>query len=149
MNANIIKSSNDFAFVVRDGTSNTATTRWIADSGASQHMIPHEHFLDTYEPISGRKVFMSDNVMIESVGKVSILVETRVKGRVRSIRMHDEGYVYQGISAHLLGYKENYQESGRGVLSKTKHIWRIVQVGELMKHPRSMWTYPPNWTWGI
>ena len=52
-------------------------------------MTPHKQFFDTYEPISGRKVFMGDNGMVEAVGKGSILVETRVKGRARSIRMHD------------------------------------------------------------
>src|SRR5450631_1639278 len=89
VNANMARASDDFAFVMRDGASNTPATRWIVDSGASQHMTPHKQFFDTYEPISGRKVFMGDNGMVEAVGKGSILVETRVKGRARSIRMHD------------------------------------------------------------
>jgi hypothetical protein len=83
------RASDDFAFVMRDGASNTPATRWIVDSGASQHMTPHKHFFDTYEPISGRKMFMGDNGMVEAVGKGSILVETRVKGCSRNIRMHD------------------------------------------------------------
>ena len=89
VNANIARSSDDFAFVVRDGASKTSTTRWIVDSGASNHMTPHKQFFDTYESISGRKVFMGDNGIVEVLGKGSILVETRVKGRARSIRMHD------------------------------------------------------------
>src|SRR5450631_1333284 len=89
VNANIVRTSDDFAFVVRDGVSKTSAIRWIVDSGASQHMTPHKHFFDTYEPVTGRKVFMGDNGMVEAVGKGSLLVETRVKGRVRSIRMHD------------------------------------------------------------
>ena len=93
MNAYIARSSVDFAFVMRNGASNTSATRWIVDLGASQHMTPHKHFFDNYEPVSGRKVFMGDNDMVEAVGKGSILVETRVKGRVRSIRMHDVLYV--------------------------------------------------------
>ena len=39
--------------------------------------------------MSGRKMIMGDNGMVETVGKGSILVETRVKGSVRTIRMHD------------------------------------------------------------
>ena len=69
VNANIARSSDDFAFVVRDGASKTSTDRWIVDSGASNHMTPHKQFFDTYEPISGRKVFMGDNDMVEAVGK--------------------------------------------------------------------------------
>ena len=87
------RTSDDFAFVMRDGASNTPATRWIVDSWASQHMTPRKHFFDTYEPISGRKVFMGDNDMIEAVGKGSILMEIRVKGRARSIRMHDVFHV--------------------------------------------------------
>ena len=85
VNANITRPSDDFAFVVRDEASNNATTKWNVDSGASQYMTPHKHFFDTYEPLSGCKVFMGDNGMVEAVGKDSILVETRVKGHVRSI----------------------------------------------------------------
>ena len=33
--------------------------------------------------------------------------------------------------------------------SKTKHIWKIVQMGELTKHPWLRWTYLPNRTWTI
>ena len=88
-NANIARSSDDFAFVVRHGTSNTATTRWIVDSGASRHMTPYKHFFDTYELVSGCKMFMGDNGMVEVVGKDSILVETRVKGCTWNIRMYD------------------------------------------------------------
>ena len=82
MNANIARSSDDFAFVVRDGVSNTAATRWIVDLEASQHMILHTHFFDTYESVSDCKVFMGDNDMVEAVGKGSILVKTHVKGCV-------------------------------------------------------------------
>ena len=102
MNANIARTSDDFAFVVRDGSFKTAATRWIVDSGASQHMTPHKYFFDTYEPVTGRKVFMGDNGMVEAIGKGSILVETRVKGRVRSIRMHDVLHVPKMHSNLLL-----------------------------------------------
>ena len=64
VNANIARSSDDFAFVVRDGASQTSATRWIVDSGASNHMTPRKQFFDTYEPVSGRKVFMGDNGMV-------------------------------------------------------------------------------------
>ena len=40
--ANIARSSDDFAFVMRDGASNTPATRWIVDSGESQHMTLHK-----------------------------------------------------------------------------------------------------------
>ena len=30
---------------------------------------------------------------------------------------------------------------------KKKHIWRIIHVRELMKHPWSGKIYPPNWMW--
>ena len=89
VNANIARSSDDFAFVVRDGASKTSATRWIVDSGASNHMTPHKIFFDTYEPILGRKVFVGDNGMVEAVSKRCILVETHVKGRAQSIGMHD------------------------------------------------------------
>ena len=89
VNVNIARSSDDFAFDMRDGAFNIPATRWIVDSGASQHTTPYKHFFDTYEPISGHNVFMGDNGMIEAIGKGSILMETRVKGRARSIRMHD------------------------------------------------------------
>ena len=56
-------------------------------------MTPHKHFFDIYKPVSGHIVFMGNNGMVEAVGKGSILVETRVKGRVQSIRMHDMLYV--------------------------------------------------------
>jgi hypothetical protein len=101
VNANMARTSDEYAFVMRDGASNIPATRWIVDSGASQHMTPHKHFFDTYEAISARKVFMGDNGMVEAVGKGSILVETCVKGRQRSIRMHDVLHV-PDMHANLL-----------------------------------------------
>ena len=89
MNANIAKTSDNFAFVIRDGASNTTATRWIVDSGALQHMTLHKHFFDSYQLVLGRKMFMSDNGMVKDISKGSILVETRVKDRVRSITIHD------------------------------------------------------------
>ena len=88
------------ALVVRDGSSNTATTRWIVHSGVSHQMILHKYFFDTYEPILGRKVFMGDNNMVKAVGKGFILVETRVEGRAWSIRMHDVLHVPNLISTY-------------------------------------------------
>jgi hypothetical protein len=38
-------------------------------------------------------MFIGDYDMVKARGKVSILLETRVKGRARSIRMHDRLYV--------------------------------------------------------
>src|ERR1700737_2951057 len=46
VNANMARSSDDFAFVVRDGASKTSATRWIVDSDSSQHMTPQKHFFD-------------------------------------------------------------------------------------------------------
>ena len=66
VNANITRLSDDFAFVTRDGTSNTATSRYIVDSGALQHMTPHKHFFDIYKSVSGHKIFMGDNDMVEA-----------------------------------------------------------------------------------
>ena len=85
VNANMTRLNDDFAFFVRDGTSTTSATRWIVNSGASQHMTPHKQFFATYKSILGHKVFIGDNGMVEAVGKGSILVETRVKDRTRSI----------------------------------------------------------------
>ena len=99
-NADIIRSSDDFAFVVRNGASNTSATRWISDLGPSQHMTPHKHFFDTYNPVLGRKVFMGDNGMVEAC-KGSIIVETHIKGRAWSIRMHDMLHVPK-IHSNLL-----------------------------------------------
>ena len=78
VNANIARSSDDFAFVVRDGVSNIPATRWIVDLGASQHMTPHNFFFNTHVPISGRKVFIGANDMIDFVCKGFILVETEL-----------------------------------------------------------------------
>ena len=52
VNVNIARSSDDFAFDVRDGAFKPSATRWIVESGASNHMT---QFLDTYEPIPGCK----------------------------------------------------------------------------------------------
>ena len=52
-------------------------------------MMPHESFFNTYKLILGCNMFLSDNNMVETVGKGSILVETRMKGHRRSIRMHN------------------------------------------------------------
>ena len=89
VNANIARSSDNFAFVIKNEASNTPATRWTVDLGASQHITPHKQFFDIYEPISGRKVFMGGNNMIKAIGKGSILIETHVKGRARNIRIHD------------------------------------------------------------
>ena len=46
-------------------------------------------FFYTYKPVSSCKVFMDDNSLVEVVGKASILVKICMKGRMRSIRMHN------------------------------------------------------------
>ena len=61
--------------------------------GASQHMTPHKHFFYSYKPVLGCKLFMSDNNMVEAVGKGFKQVETHVKGCARSITMHDVFHV--------------------------------------------------------
>ena len=57
-------------------------SKWIIDSGATQHMTPHRQAFDTYEAISNCHVFLGDNGMVEAVGKGSILVEAQVKRRI-------------------------------------------------------------------
>lgn len=74
---------------MKDGGFQTPATRWIVDSGASQHMTQYKAFFNMYKPISGCKEFKGDNSTVETIRKGSILVETRMNGHVRSIRMHD------------------------------------------------------------
>ena len=42
-------------------------------------MTPYKHVFDIYKFVTGRKMFMGDNGMVEAIGKGSILVETSVK----------------------------------------------------------------------
>ena len=124
MDANIARLNDDFAFVMRNGASNTAATRWIVDSGASQHMIPHKHFFNTYKPASGRKVFMSDNDMVEAVGKGFILVETCMKDCAQSIRMFDVFHV-PNLHSNLLPVSKLIS---RGLRRDVGHCFNGVQL---------------------
>ena len=56
-------------------------------------MTLHKYFFDTYEPVSGCKVFMDDNGIVEAVDKGPILVETCVEGCMWSIRIHNMFHV--------------------------------------------------------
>ena len=56
-------------------------------------MTPHKYFYVTYKPVLARRMFMGDNDMVEATGKGSILLVTRVKDHVWSIRMNDVLYV--------------------------------------------------------
>ena len=109
----------DFAFVVTHGASRSDVSKWIVDSGATQHMTPNRHAFDTYESISSRNVFLGDNGMVEALGKGSMLVESHVKGKVKKIRIYDVLHVPK-LHANLLsvgkliarGLKVHFNKSG-------------------------------------
>jgi len=94
-------SRSDSVFMAADGAPTTHISKWIVDSGATQHMTPHRYAFDTYESISGRKVFMGDNGMVEAVGKGSIVVESNVEGHARRIVVQDVLHVPK-LHANLL-----------------------------------------------
>ena len=50
-------------------------------------MTPHRQAFDTNEAFTN--VFLVQNDMMEMVGKVSILVESQVKGQIKRITIHD------------------------------------------------------------
>ena len=74
--------------------------------------------------------------MVEAVGKSSILVETRVKGLVRSIRMHDVLHVPKMHSNLLLmselisrGLKVHFNSLGCVVSASNKEMLAFASLG--------------------
>lgn len=118
-------ADDDFAFVVMHGASNIKISKWIVDSGATQHMTPHRHMFDTYESVSNRNVFLGDNGAVEALGKGSILVESRVNGEVKKIRVYDVLHVPK-LHVNLLsvgklvsrGLKVHFNKMGCDVITE-------------------------------
>ena len=105
VNENIVRSKDNFIYVVKDEAYNNFGTRWIIDSGVTQNMIPHRHLFDTYEPISVRNVFLGDISMVEAVGIGSTLMETCVKDCMQSIKIHDILYM-PNLHANLISVRK-------------------------------------------
>ena len=74
---------------------------WIVDSGATQHMTSHRDAFHTYQPISGKKIYLGDNGMVEALGMGDILVEVQVKGLTKRITIQELLHVPK-LHANLL-----------------------------------------------
>ena len=120
----------DFAFVAAHSVSSSQVSKWIVDSGATQHMTPNRQAFDTYETISSRNVFLGDNGMVEALGKGSILVESQVKGKVKKIRVYDVLHVPK-LHANLLSVSKLVSRGLKVHFNKTGCIvW--TQEGEML-----------------
>ena len=66
-----------------------AETDWIADTGATVHMIPHCHWFTSYTPFK-RSICLADSKIIHSVGKGSVCFLPFINGKPqRLLEFHD------------------------------------------------------------
>ena len=91
----------EFAFATHGGGEKANMFTWIVDSGATQHMTSHRDAFHTYKPISGKKIYLGDNGMVEALGMGEILVEVQVEGKTKRIQIQEALHVPK-LHANLL-----------------------------------------------
>lgn len=99
-NANNTKVNNDYAFMIGPASCNVKTNNWIVDSGATSHIAPLKSYFYSYNPISPKNVILGDT-MIEALGRGSVVVDTTVKGHIKTIIIKDVLHVPK-LKANLL-----------------------------------------------
>ena len=95
------EEEDEFAFATHGGGEKANMFTWIVDSGATQHMTSHQDAFHTYRPISGKRIYLGDNGMVEALGMGEILVEVQVKGLTKKIRIEEVHHVPK-LHANLL-----------------------------------------------
>lgn len=94
----------EYAMMASDVSCNGSVIDWIVDSGASSHMAPNRTCFQSYHVISPKNVILGDDTVLQAVGKGSIVVDTEVKGRVKTITIHDVLHVPK-LKANLLSVR--------------------------------------------
>jgi hypothetical protein len=139
-------------FVAALSANDHTTYDWIVDSGATQHMTFEQEWFTTYKRISPRKVFMSDDTVLEAIGKGSIKATMQVGGKLSHATMTQVLHVPKMknslISVNKLiseGFKVEFDKDGckvndaRGVVvaeaQRDKNLYLLnVKVHKDMAH---------------
>ena len=78
-----------------------ATSEWLVDSGASQHICASADWYATYQPVSDKSVIVANGQRIPAVGRGDIHVDIQINGRSESGTFRDVLYV-PGMAYNLL-----------------------------------------------
>ena len=100
-NTKVHNKDDAYAFMASHVSCNASVSDWIVDSGATSHMAPDRTCFHSYKFTSPKNVILEDDIVLETVGRGAIVVDTEVKGRVRTITIKDVLHVPK-LKANLL-----------------------------------------------
>jgi transposase InsO family protein len=136
-----IEVGDEYANMASNVSCNGSTSDWIVDSGATSHMSPHKTCFHSYALINPRRVILGDDTVLEAVGKGQIVVDTEVRGRVKTITIQDVLHVPK-LTANLLSVRQlvakhlrvEFSDKGCYVLSPSRDEVAIIEEHEGLYH---------------
>ncbi len=132
---------NEYANMANHISCNGNMSDWIVDSGATSHMAPEKSCFHSYHLISPKRVILGDDTVLEAVGKGQIVVDTEVKGRVKTITIKDVLHVPK-LKANLLSVRHlvakhlrvEFSDTGSFVLSPNRDEVAIIEEIDGLYH---------------
>jgi hypothetical protein len=106
-------------FVAALSANDHTTYDWIVDFGAMQHMTFEQEWFTKYERISPRKVFISDDTILEAIGKGNIKATMQVGGELTHTTITQVFHVPKMKNSFILvskliskGFKVEFDKDG-------------------------------------
>ena len=114
-----LKASEDIGTIETTHSIISSSDQLFLDSGSSQHLVAHRHWLHDYEPITPIRIFLADNRHIEAVGRGTIKARcrtTRSKPHLISIK---DAYYVPKITNNLVSVRKLTENGHRAVFDAT------------------------------
>ena len=139
--ASMSDGKDEYAMMASNVSCNGSTSDWIVDSGVTSHMSPHKTCFHSYALINPRRVILGDDTVLEAIGKGQLVVDTEVRGRVKTITIQDVLHVPK-LTANLLSVRQlvakhlrvEFSDKGCYVLSPSRDEVAIIEEHEGLYH---------------
>ena len=94
----------EYAMMASNVSCNASVSDGIVDSGATSHMAPVRNCFQSYNLISPKNVILGDDTVLQAIGRGTVVVDTEVKGRVKTITIKDVLHVPK-LNGNLLSVR--------------------------------------------
>ena len=92
------------AMMASNVSCNASVSDWIVDSGATSHMAPERTCFQSHNLLSSKNVILGDDTVRQAIGRGTVVVDTEVKGRLKTITLKDVLHVPK-LKANLLSVR--------------------------------------------